>query len=99
MSFQPVIPLAGIAGWRFLERTQAKQQAAFEKSAELKRDIAYFEEKIGAVDLAPPTSSPTAGCSRWRSAPSASRARSTRRPSSARCSRRAPPTPARSPTG
>ena len=49
MSFQPIIPLAGIAGWRFLERTQATQQAAFEKGPELKRDIAYFEEKIGAV--------------------------------------------------
>ena len=29
MSFQPTIPLPGIAGWRFLERTQASQQAAF----------------------------------------------------------------------
>ena len=35
MSFQPTIPLAGIAGWRFLERTQAAQQAAFEKGPEL----------------------------------------------------------------
>ena len=52
MSFQPVIPLPGIAGWRFLERTQAKQQAAFEKGAELKREIAYFEEKIAAVTTA-----------------------------------------------
>ncbi len=49
MSFQPTIPLAGIAGWRFLQRTQATQEAAFEKGAELKRDIAYFEEKIGSI--------------------------------------------------
>ena len=49
MSFQPTIPLPGIAGWRFLERTQAAQQAAFEKGAELIRDIAYFEEKIAGA--------------------------------------------------
>lgn len=52
MSFQPTIPLAGIAGWRFLERTQGAQQAAFEKGAELQRDIAYFQEKIGSVQSA-----------------------------------------------
>lgn len=52
MSFQPTIPLPGIAGWRFLERTQAAQQAAFDKGAELKRDIAYFEANIGGVTSA-----------------------------------------------
>jgi hypothetical protein len=52
MSFQPTIPLPGIAGWRFLERTQASQQAAFEKGPELARDIAYFEEKIAGVTTA-----------------------------------------------
>jgi hypothetical protein len=52
MSFQPTIPFPGIAGWRFLERTQASQQAAFEKGAELTRDIAYFEEKIAGVTTA-----------------------------------------------
>ena len=52
MSYQPVVPLPGIAGWRFLERTQAKQQAAFENGAELQREIAYFEEKIAAVKTA-----------------------------------------------
>jgi Protein of unknown function (DUF1217) len=52
VSFQPAIPLAGIAGWRFLQRTQAAQQAAFEKGPELARDIAYFEEKIGEVTSA-----------------------------------------------
>jgi hypothetical protein len=49
VSFQPQIPLPGIAGWKFLQRTQASQQAAFEKGAELQRDIAYFAEKIGEV--------------------------------------------------
>lgn len=52
MSFQPTIPLPGIAGWRFLERTQASQQAAFEKGSELTRDVAYFEEKIAGVTTA-----------------------------------------------
>lgn len=52
MSFQPMIPLAGVAGWRFLERTHATQQAAFEKGPELKRDIAYFEANIGKVTSA-----------------------------------------------
>ena len=52
MSFQPTIPLPGIAGWRFLERTQASQQAAFEKGPELQRDIAYFTERIASVTTA-----------------------------------------------
>lgn len=52
MSFQPVVPLAGIAGWRFLERTQAAQQAAFEKGPEVQRDVEYFQEKIGSITSA-----------------------------------------------
>lgn len=52
MAYQPVVPLSGIAGWRFLERTQAKQQAAFENGAELRREIAYFEETIASVKSA-----------------------------------------------
>ena len=52
MSFQPTIPLPGIAGWRFLERTQGAQKAAFEKGPELQRDIAYFKEKIAGVTTA-----------------------------------------------
>jgi hypothetical protein len=52
MSFQPTIPLPGVAGWRFLQRTQAAQQAAFDKSPEIARDIAYFEEKIGSITTA-----------------------------------------------
>ena len=52
MSFMPQVPITGIAGWRFLERTQASQQAAFEKGPELQRDIAYFEERIGTITSA-----------------------------------------------
>lgn len=52
MSFQPQIPLTGIAGWRFLERTQASQQSAFEKGPALTREIAYFKENIGKITSA-----------------------------------------------
>lgn len=52
MSYVPAIPISGVAGWRFLERTAERQQAAFEKSADVKRQIAYFEEKIGSVTSA-----------------------------------------------
>lgn len=49
MSYVPAIPVSGVAGWKFLQRTSDRQQAAFEKSAEVRREIAYFEEKIGSV--------------------------------------------------
>lgn len=52
MSFQPVLPLTGYAGWAFLKRTLADQQANFAASAEMRRDAAYFADKIGAVDTA-----------------------------------------------
>ncbi|SEB05270.1 DUF1217 domain-containing protein [Rubrimonas cliftonensis] len=50
MTYQPVIPSAGVAGWRFLQRTETAQRAAFAESAIVKREIAYFESKIGAAD-------------------------------------------------
>ncbi|SEV92885.1 Protein of unknown function [Aliiroseovarius sediminilitoris] len=49
MSFQPVIPMGGAAGWAFLKRTQAAQQTAFNASPEIQRDTQYFEEKIGSI--------------------------------------------------
>lgn len=52
MGFQPTIPLSGIAGWRFLQKTQQTQQAAFEKGPELAREIKYFKENIGKVETA-----------------------------------------------
>ena len=52
MSFQPVIPLGGYAGWTFLQRTRETQQQAFEASPQLARNVAYFEENIGAVQTA-----------------------------------------------
>ena len=52
MSFQPTIPMAGIAGWRFLERTEASQKASFEKGAALTREVEYFTKNIGKVTSA-----------------------------------------------
>ncbi|PZQ52382.1 MAG: flagellar protein [Rhodovulum sulfidophilum] len=49
MSYQPRVPLSGIAGWRVLQRSEASQRAAFDKSADVKADLAYFEAKIGSV--------------------------------------------------
>jgi Protein of unknown function (DUF1217) len=49
VTYQPVVPLAGYAGWTFLNRTRAAQQAAFDKSGQVQRDTAYFEEKIASV--------------------------------------------------
>ena len=52
MSYAPVIPLGGSAGWAFLKRTLPAQKAAFEGTAAAKRDEAYFREKIGKIDTA-----------------------------------------------
>ncbi|MFQ5624007.1 MAG: DUF1217 domain-containing protein [Paracoccaceae bacterium] len=52
MSFQPVVPLPGIAGWRFLERTRAVQTAAFERSPEIRRDTDHFVDNLGSVSSA-----------------------------------------------
>ncbi|MCK8463355.1 DUF1217 domain-containing protein [Aliiroseovarius sp. S1339] len=49
MSYQPVIPMGGAAGWAFLQRTQAAQQKAFDASPEIQRDTKYFESKIASV--------------------------------------------------
>ena len=52
MSFQPVIPFGGMAGWAFLERTRATQQEAFDNAPEVQRDTDYFAENIGSVTSA-----------------------------------------------
>jgi hypothetical protein len=50
--FQPVIPVTGLAGWRFLQETYNTQFDAFTKSIELKLDTDYFQEKIGTITTA-----------------------------------------------
>ncbi|WP_172297651.1 DUF1217 domain-containing protein [Pseudoruegeria sp. HB172150] len=49
MTFQPVIPVGGFAGWSFLNRTREVQQEAFDNSSRISRDVEYFKEKIGKV--------------------------------------------------
>lgn len=52
MTFQPVIPGAGIAGWQFLQRTYDSQFEVFNQSARLQRDTEYFSNKIGDIQSA-----------------------------------------------
>jgi hypothetical protein len=52
VSFQPAIPVGGLAGWRFLERTGEAQRAAFDRGPALQREVAYFEANIGKVATA-----------------------------------------------
>ncbi|MGB4827884.1 MAG: DUF1217 domain-containing protein [Paracoccaceae bacterium] len=52
MTFQPVIPFGGFAGWAFLKRTMTTQQAALQASSTNQRDEAYFREKIGKIETA-----------------------------------------------
>lgn len=52
MGFQPIVPFGGMAGWTFLQRTQAAQQKAFEAAPELRRDTDYFAANISKVTSA-----------------------------------------------
>ncbi|GAB4387268.1 DUF1217 domain-containing protein [Albidovulum sp.] len=52
MSYSPVIPLQGYAGWQFLQRTREAQKEAFVAGAAMQREEAYFRERIGSVATA-----------------------------------------------
>ncbi|MDR7126833.1 DUF1217 domain-containing protein [Pseudotabrizicola sp. 4114] len=52
MTYTPIIPIGGYAGWAFLKRTMAQQTNAFNAQASIKRDEAYFREKIGSITSA-----------------------------------------------
>lgn len=52
MSYTPIIPASGYAGWKILNRTMTTQKAAFVASAEIQRDEDYFREKIGSIKTA-----------------------------------------------
>lgn len=52
MTFQPVIPLSGYAGWRFLERTMDAQKASFVESTVMKRATDYFADQISTIRTA-----------------------------------------------
>ena len=46
MTFKPIVPIGGLAGFRFIERTKETQQATFNNSPSIARDIEYFKENI-----------------------------------------------------
>lgn len=50
--FQPVVPLSGLAGWNFLQRTYDAQFETFSSSIAIQRDTDYFAEKIGEISSA-----------------------------------------------
>lgn len=52
MTFQPIVPLSGYTGWRFLQRTLDNQKSAFQQSAPIQRASDYFKENIGKVQTA-----------------------------------------------
>lgn len=47
--FQPVVAGTGVVAWQFLQRTYDRQLETFSQSAELKRDIDAFRERIGDI--------------------------------------------------
>lgn len=49
MTYRPVIPVGGFAGWKFLKRTQASQSEAFSNSSATRGDEVYFRHKIRHV--------------------------------------------------
>jgi len=46
MTFQPVIPLTGNNGWKFLQSTYDRQLSSYANSPQMKADRAYFTEKF-----------------------------------------------------
>ena len=52
MSYIPVIPTGGIAGWSYLQRTREVQQETFGSTGKVERDVEYFEANIGKVKTA-----------------------------------------------
>lgn len=50
--YQPVIPVGGLAGWRFLQRTYDSQFSAFTQSVTIQRDADYFRENISSIKTA-----------------------------------------------
>jgi hypothetical protein len=49
VSFQPLVPFTGYAGWRFLTRTLEAQEVAHAAAPERQRDTEYFRDRIGQI--------------------------------------------------
>ncbi len=52
MSFQPILPQPGLAGWAFLQRTKQMQQANFVKSPSIERDVEHFRSAFHEITSA-----------------------------------------------
>ncbi|MEI6800626.1 MAG: DUF1217 domain-containing protein [Pseudomonadota bacterium] len=52
MSFTPILPMSGPAGWAILKRTMATQTATLNATPEMARDVDYFRAKIGQITTA-----------------------------------------------
>jgi len=52
MSFQPVIPAGGYAGWAFLQRTLDQQAQTHARAPAAQRDETYFRARIGQIGSA-----------------------------------------------
>ncbi len=46
MAFQPVVPMSGIGGWKFLQATYDKQLQSFAKAPQIRNDRDYMIEKF-----------------------------------------------------
>lgn len=52
MSFQPTLPMGGLAGWSLLTRTKARQEAAYSATPARKTEIAHFEKRFASISSA-----------------------------------------------
>lgn len=52
MTYAPILAGTGVTAWAMLKRTQASQTATLAAQPEIKREDAYFREKIGQVTTA-----------------------------------------------
>ncbi len=52
MTYQPIVPLPGIAGWNFLQNTYDTQFEAFTSSPQIHRETEYFSENISGITSA-----------------------------------------------
>lgn len=49
MPISPVLPTSGLTGWKFLNDSLETQEALFNRSPDIQREVDYFNENIGDV--------------------------------------------------
>jgi hypothetical protein len=52
MSFQPVIPLGGVAGWEFLKRTRERQESSFANTPRIRQSASAFAQSFAKMKTA-----------------------------------------------